>query len=257
MKKFKNIFSSFLLGTTLVGSCLANPPETASPTNLHTMIMEKNPCYTSEKRRLNPPTGIMIHSTAEPGVMAKQWYELWNKSLENGGKEVAVHAFLDNLEIYQYLPWNHRSWHCGRAYPGGPTCNDTHISIEMCEPISVQYTDERHSTIKVFDPQHPETGGYNPATPENIAYFGKALKNMVDLCAYLMRMYSSITIENIISHAEGAAQRRASNHVDPTHWWSLHAFDMEMFRQIVADAVQRKPIKYTFDTKGKFVPYWR
>ena len=204
--------------------------------------MKKNPCWTGEHRTIRPK-GIMVHSTAEPGKRAKEWYDEWNRSVADGGKEVSVHAFVDDKDIYEYLPWERRAWHCGRAYTGGPTCNDTHISIEMCEPLSIVYDDE-----------HKKIVSYDPADPENKRYFANALKNMVDLCAYLVEKFD-IKIENVICHAEGFRQGKASNHADVEHWWPLHGVTMDMFRQMVDDAVQGKPVTYEFNGEGKFVKY--
>lgn len=256
MKKFRNIFLSLLLASATVTPCLADPPE--KPPNWIPIIMEKNPCFNDPMdRKLNiydkENLGIMVHSTASPGVMAEEWYDLWNKSLAEGGREVGVHFFVDGKWIVQSLPVSRRSWHCGRGSRG--SFNDTHISIEMCESSLVEYTDESHSTIKVFDPEHPEKGGYNPASPESVRYFAAALKNMVNLCAYLAQRYNTKT-ENIICHAEGFRQGKASNHKDVEHWWPLHGFNMDMFRHIVRDEIQGKSVKYEFNAEGKFIKYW-
>ena len=56
--------------------------------------------------------GIMVHSTATPGVMAATGFR-WNKSIRLVKQiGVCVHAFVDDKEVWQYLPWNHRGWHC-------------------------------------------------------------------------------------------------------------------------------------------------
>ena len=193
--------------------------------------MDKNPCWTDEPRTIKPG-GIMVHSTASPGMMALDWYEKWNKSLEEGGKEVAVHAFLDDKCIMQYLPWTKRAWHCGKGENGSG--NDTHISIEMCEPSSIIYNSNRSEIVS-----------YDPKDPENKKYFNSALKNMVDLCAYLCNEFK-IKPKNIICHHEGHELGIASDHADVLHWWPLHGVTMDMFRQMVEDTIQGKPVKYDF-----------
>lgn len=95
--------------------------------NIKTKIMTANDCYKAGRRIV--PRGIMLHSTATPGVMAAQWFSRWNRP----GVKACVHAFADDREVWQYLPWEHRGWHAGG------TANDTHISIELCEPVGFTY----------------------------------------------------------------------------------------------------------------------
>lgn len=223
------IVKKFICGAVFVvlflSPCLAVSPK------IKVKIMEKNPCYVHEKRNIKAK-GIMIHSTAEPGIMAEDWYELWNIPLEEGGREVGVHAFVDDKNIVQYLPWDKRAWHCGRG-PNG-SCNDTHISIEMCEPASIKYRDP--NTID---------DSYDPKEPANKAYFNAALKNMVELCAYLAQQYR-IDTNNIICHQEGHQRGLASDHVDISHWWPLHGLTMDIFRDLVRKELNNEPIKYDF-----------
>ena len=220
----KKIFI-YSLSTLLVYPCFADSPD------IKTKWMDKNPCFTSEKRTIKP-TGIMVHSTASPGVMALDWYDCWNKTLEEGGQEAAVHAFVDDKNIVQYLPWRLRSWHCGRGVNG--SCNDTCISIEMCEPASITYSDP--NTIDE---------SYNPDDPDNKAYFNAALKNMVELCAYLAKKFE-ISLDNIICHKEGHQKGMASDHVDVLHWWPLHKVDMDIFRDLVGQELDGQTIDYNF-----------
>ena len=46
--------------------------------NLNVKYMTRNDCYTAGKK-INPQ-GIIVHSTATPGVMAADWFSRWNKS---------------------------------------------------------------------------------------------------------------------------------------------------------------------------------
>lgn len=155
--------------------------------------MLQNDCY--RVKRTIVPRGIMIHSTAVPGIMARQWFSRWNKP----GVGKCVHAFVDDGLICQYLPWNHRSWHAGVG-----AGNDGYISMEICEP----------SNLKDVD------------------YFSRAFKNAVELTAYLCRSYS-IAPDKVISHKEGYERGIATNHQDPMHWFVLHGKSMEAFRMEV------------------------
>lgn len=153
-------------------------------------FITKNDCYKAGKKIT--PKGIMVHSTACPGVLAESWYSRWNKP----NHEVAVHAFVDDTVVCQHLPWNHRAWHCARSG------NNTHISFEMCEPT-------------------------NWKTDKN--YFIKCYTNAVELAAYLCKQYN-LKSSSIVSHKEGNALGIASNHGDPDHWWKYFGYNMNKFR---------------------------
>lgn len=161
--------------------------------NIKQTYITKNDCYRAG--RTITPKGIMVHSTATPGIMAADWYSRWNRS----GLEVAVHAFVDNKEVCQHLPWNHRAWHCGASG------NNTHIAFEMCEPKSWK---------------------------TDTAYFKACYKNAVELAAYLCKKYG-LTEKQIVSHKEGYKKGIASNHGDPAHWWSCFGKTMDDFRSDV------------------------
>lgn len=155
--------------------------------------MVHNDCYRT--KRTIVPRGIMIHSTAVPGIMARQWLSRWNKP----GIDKCVHAFVDHQIICQYLPWNHRSWHAGMGEG-----NNSYISLEICEPVNLR--DE--------------------------GYFKEAFKNAVEVSAYLCRSYA-IAVDKVISHQEGYKRGIATNHQDPMHWFSLHGRSMDDFRSEV------------------------
>jgi len=184
--------------------------------NIETKIMTENDCY--KDGRTMTPRGITIHSTAEPGIRARMWYDMWNKPAdEQNGREVCVHAFMDDEVVMQYLPWNHRGWHAGGRD------NDDHIGIEICEPADVCYESD-------FDIVNYDVAHYRP-------YFEKVYADAVNLCVYLMRQFPTIRVEEIISHDEGWRRGTASAHHDPEHWWRFHGKDMNDFRADV-----RKPL---------------
>jgi len=121
---------------------------------------------------------------------------------------VAVHSFVDDREIWQYLPWDHRGWHAGG------TANNTHIGIEMCEPSGVKYSGGR---IVEYDAATYST------------YFTGVWNNAVTLSVILARLYN-FTEADIISHNEGYFLGVTSNHSDVNHWFPLHGKNMDMFR---------------------------
>ncbi|WP_026478160.1 N-acetylmuramoyl-L-alanine amidase [Alkaliphilus transvaalensis] len=184
--------------------------------NLKTKYMTRNDCYTANRKIT--PKGIMVHSTATSGVMAGAWFSRWNKSFRAGeiNRQVCVHAFLDDKEIWQYLPWNHRGWHAGGA------ANNTHIGFEICEPRGHSY---RGSTMVNYD------------VKKNEAYFRAVWQNAVNLCVFLCKEYG-LTEKDIIGHAEGHRQGIASNHADPNHWFPQHGESMDTFRTAVKKALE-------------------
>jgi N-acetylmuramoyl-L-alanine amidase CwlA len=183
---------------------------------INTKYMTRNDCYTAGRKIT--PKGIMVHSTATPGVMAADWFSRWNKSYKAGeiNRQVCVHAFLDDKEVWQYLPWNHRGWHAGGD------ANNTHIGFEICEPGGFSYSGG--STMVGYDMKKHE------------AYFKAAFKNAVDLCVHLCEQYG-LTEKDIISHAEGNKKGIASNHSDVGHWFPKHGENMDSFRAAVKKAL--------------------
>ncbi|HOA78608.1 MAG: peptidoglycan recognition family protein [Bacillota bacterium] len=174
-------------------------------------FMIRNDCYLAGRKIT--PKGIMVHSTATPGVMAGEWFARWNKSYKAGetDRQVCVHAFLDDKDIYQYLPWDHRGWHAGGK------ANDTHIGFEICEPAGHTY-------------RGPEMIGYDAAMRED--YFRKVFRRAAELCAYLCRLYG-LSERDIITHCEGYRLGIASNHADVMHWFPKHGESMDTFRALV------------------------
>ena len=183
-----------------------------------TKLMTENDCYKAGKKIT--PIGITIHSTAEPGVKADKWFDLWNKpASEQYGREVCVHAFLDDEGVYQYLPWDHRGWHAGGSD------NNDHIGIEICEAPHMAYMTD-------FD-----IIGYDAAAQQ--PYFDAIWRNAVELCVFLMKEYPTITVDEIVSHSEGYKRGTASGHLDPEHWWRFHGKDMNDFRTAVREALEK------------------
>lgn len=181
-----------------------------------TNYMTRNDCYTAGKKIT--PSGIMVHSTATPGIMAADWFSRWNKSYAKGDtdRQVCVHAFLDDKEVCQYLPWNHRGWHAGG------TANNTHISFEICEPAGFKYSGG--ATMVGYDAKKHE------------AYFRAVWQNAVELCVMLCKLYG-LNETHIICHSEGYKKGIASNHADVMHWFPKHGESMDTFRAAVKKAL--------------------
>ncbi|WP_069363928.1 N-acetylmuramoyl-L-alanine amidase [Salisediminibacterium beveridgei] len=186
---------------------------------VRTKYMTRNDCYKAGRKIV--PKGIMIHSTATPGVKAAAWFSRWNKSYRAGemSRQVCVHAFVDDKESWQYLPWNHRGWHAGGA------ANNTHIGIELCEPGGFRY---RNGFQLV---------GYDASAQER--YFRAVWRRAVDLCVLLCEDYG-FTASAILDHTEGHRQGVASNSADVGHWFSRHGESVVTFRRAVSLALAEK-----------------
>lgn len=189
--------------------------------NLHQLFLTENNCYKAGVK-FNP-TGIMVHSTGannpnlkryvgpDDGLLGKNQYDNhWNTPTP-GGRSICVHGFIGKLAdgtvaTYQTLPWDMRGWHSGKGANG--TANDTHIGFEICE-----------------DNLSDET------------YFKAVYTEAVELCAMLCKAYNIKPVKpNIISHAEGHELGIASNHGDPTYWFSKYGKSMDAFRADVQSA---------------------
>jgi N-acetylmuramoyl-L-alanine amidase len=183
--------------------------------NIITNFMTNNDCY--KAGRTITVKGIMVHSTATPGVMAEAFRSSWNKP----GVELGVHAFVDDTGALQCLPWNHRGWHCGSGPKGSG--NNTHVAFEICEPAGFRYAGGATMV------------GYDPAAHQT--YFEAVWQNAVDLCAFLCQRFG-FDETAIICHSEGHAQGIASNHADVMHWFPKHGQNMDTFRAAVGVALR-------------------
>lgn len=105
-------------------------------------MMTKNPCYTSG--RTITPKGIMVHSTAAPGVMAQALAQSWDTPTA----QAAAHAIVDDTVTLQTLPWTARGGHAGSQ---AGTANGTHIAFEICEPQECRLLPEEWEPLKRGD----------------------------------------------------------------------------------------------------------
>lgn len=149
----------------------------------------KNRCYSNNRNYKK--IGIIVHSTATPGVMAKPFRDRWN----NATVAKAVHAFLDDKEVIECLPETREAWHVGTS-----TGNRYYFGFEICE-----------------DKDHSEE------------YFLKAYKNAIEYTAVMVKRLG-LSASDVLSHKEAHAKGFASNHGDPEHWFNKFGYDMNKFR---------------------------
>lgn len=187
----------------------------------------RNECY--QVGRKVKVKGLMLHSVGIPQASAKSFADSWNTYLPNG-EEVCVHAFLQaDGEVYQLLPWDYESWHCGGS------ANKTHIGIEMCEPETIRYV-----AGATWEDQ-------NPAETE--AYVLGTYKTAVDLFAELCKRYQLDPQEEgvILSHSEGYRLGIASGHADVEHIWKKFGLTMDKFRKDVSVKMSQGEVNMTKD----------
>lgn len=142
---------------------------------IHTRYMTENDCYKTARK--NQLKGIMVHSTGCAYVPASGWFSRWNKP----GIEKCVHAFVDDKEVWVYLPYEMGAWHSGTG--GANPANIDHIAFEMVEPGP-----------------GASSPSYSPARYE--AYTKACIANAVDYCVMLCRQFG-FTAADITSHYEG------------------------------------------------------
>lgn len=152
----------------------------------------KNRCFTNNRNYKK--VGIIVHSTATPGVMAKPFRDRWN----NATVAKAVHAFLDDKEVIECLPDSRQAWHVGTSVG-----NNYYFGFEICE-----------------DRDHTEE------------YFLKAYKNAVEYTAVMVKRLG-LSVSDVFSHKEGNRKGIASNHGDPEHWFTKFGYNMDDFRRAV------------------------
>lgn len=172
--------------------------------------MTQNPCYTQAKEM--KPRGIVVHDTSagnpyisryvgpDDGIIGPNRYgNDWNKPTANK----CVHAFVGmdkngNVRTYNVLPWTYKCWGCGGGSQG--SYNNTHIQFEIC--------DDKYVSRE---------------------YFEKCWKESVELCAYLLKMFS-LTPDTVVSHKEAHKAGFASDHSDTSVWFGKFGKTMNDFR---------------------------
>lgn len=179
------------------------------------ILLTNNDCYKANVRIV--PSGIIVHSTGANNKTLKRYiapndgiigHNKYNNHWNRSGVSKCVHAFIGvddsgKVRIYQTLPFDFRCWGCGKGKSG--TYNDYYIQFEICE---------------------------DALKDEN--YFNEAFSAAADLCAYLIRLYPNININNVISHKEANLRGMASNHADCDHWLAKFGKNMDWLRDLVS-----------------------
>lgn len=158
--------------------------------------LTNNKCYKCGNKFT--PKGIMLHSTACPGVSANSFVKSWNVEKPNG-RLVCVHGFIDLSGVYETLPFDVKGWHAGGK------ANDELLGFEICEPKD--YADKE--------------------------YFEEIKKVALEYTAIVCKLFQW-TEKDITSHCEAHKKKGsvyASGHADLDHWWlKYHNYSMDNFR---------------------------
>lgn len=185
-------------------------------------IFENNICFRGGERMLSIE-GIVIHSTACPGIEARDWEIRWNKI---DSMTTCVHCFVDGKFCCHVLPSFFKGAHCRE--PG----NSSYIGIEVCEPATVVYNAEKTKIIREksdFD---------SPAAQED---FRHRWENAALLAAAYCQIYGFDPMRDVISHCEAGKMGIGSRHLDPEHWWKYWDKNMDDFRNYVYYLLTNEP----------------
>lgn len=165
------------------------------------------------------PDGLVLHSTAIPGYDAYAIQQNFNRP----NRGASIHAAVDDVLVVQCLPWTKRAGHVGSGTNG--SFNNSHIGVEMCEPLGIVYNSNASAIIS-----------YNPPA----GYFDRIWNNAVELFAMLCMEYDLNPLGRnvIVSHAEAHALGYGDNHADPDHWLRMEGRTMNDFRQAVNDRIE-------------------
>jgi len=149
------------------------------------------------------PVGIVLHDTATPGAPARnEWNFFEHHTATN------AHAFIDDVEDLQIVPWNIKCWHCGEP------ANSMFIGVEMCVPKT-----------------------HNPV------FFNTVYWATVDAFARLYRYVlniKTVTKDNLMTHDEVRVKWKDTSHTDPTSYFKEYGKTIEQFRTDVQFSLDKK-----------------
>lgn len=172
-------------------------------------------CYKANRKMPNgKPQGIVVHATGCNNPYLKRYVNLpsvcgenvYKNYFGNDGTDVNPHAVIGKdkngaVKGVQILPYDICCWGCGSGSKGSYNYNPAYDQFEICEDGLTDKT-----------------------------YFEAAFDLAARFCAELMSTYSTIKIDNVVSHKEANARGYASAHGDPENWLSKFGKDMNWFR---------------------------
>lgn len=187
--------------------------------------LTNNNCYKSNKK-MSLIKGVMVHSTATPGATTESFVKAWDVPKPND-REVCVHAFIDDEQIVNTLPYNVRSWGCGGSG------NNNYIQIEMCEPKEVYFTSQWEYKSKDIE--------------KTKQFINKQIEGLIEFIVNRLEELgiNEINEETVTSHYEGHKKGIASNHDDPRGYLGLAGMNMNKIRELCKERMSSKNKKVT------------
>jgi len=147
------------------------------------------------------PKGVVVHETGNPGGTAQNHFDYWNA--KNRGS--SVQAVVDWNEVIQLIPYNEVSWHAGR------TANLSMIGVELCRP-------KTRSEDK-----------FNEVWDTAVNLFADIFIEQVGV--------TTVTKDNLMSHAEVSAKWDETDHTDPISYFAEYGKTVDDFRWAVQQRI--------------------
>lgn len=96
--------------------------------------------------KLEPVTSITVHNTgnASKGANARNHFQYLHNVENSGARFVGYHFVVDDRNIYQCLPLDEVTYHCGEKG------NYNSISIEICENVDMDYNKAEENAIALI-----------------------------------------------------------------------------------------------------------
>ena len=156
--------------------------------------------------------GTVVHETADPGATDENEFNYFN----SGRRGASAHAFVDYDSITQTIPWYEQAWHAG------PIANRTRIGIELCH-----YDDESR---------------FKEVWNRGVWLFAWVHVNIIK--------QTTITTDNLMSHAEVTQRWHESTHMDPISYFAEFGKTVDDFRRDVQAMIN----SMTGDTGAVTIP---
>jgi len=148
--------------------------------------------------------GMVVHETGNAGATAENHFTYWNRRYVGS----SIHAVIDWQEVIQLVPYNEQAWHAGR------TANGKYIGVELCRP-----------------------------TEHNPEEFAAVWQNAIDLFSdiFIEQLgITTVTIDNLRSHAEVSNQWHETDHQDPIAYFEEYGLTVDDFRGAVQNQIDIK-----------------
>lgn len=152
-------------------------------------------------RNRSQSNGMVVHETATPGATDENEV----KYFSNNVVKASVHGFIDYDSITQTLPWEELCW------GAGATANGQFIQMELC-----------HFDGELF-PQVWIRG---------VFAFAWVFINVLGI--------TTVTKENLMSHAEVSAKWGETDHSDPTGFFADNGKTVDDFRESVQAEIENQ-----------------